>query len=163
MVRAYVGLGTNQGDRLVNLRKALDLLAANDQVKITKVASLYETDPVGYLEQDCFYNTVAELETTAGPQELLKILLGVEDRLGRVRTIRWGPRTIDLDLLVYGCQTVREQRLEVPHPLMLERAFVMAPLAELNPSLRFRNKISLELLENLKNIQQISCIKTEIW
>ena len=163
MVRAYIGLGSNQGDRLVNLRKALDLLAANNKVKITKVASLYETDPVGYLEQDCFYNTVAELETTAGPQELLKILLGIEDQIGRVRTIRWGPRTIDLDLLVYGCQRIREQSLEVPHPLMLERAFVMAPLAELNPFLRFENKICIEFLENLKNFHQITCIKTEIW
>ena len=163
MVRAYIGLGSNQGDRLINLRKALDLLAANDKVKLAKVASLYETDPVGYLAQDCFYNTVAELETTAGPQELLKILLDAEDQLGRVRTIRWGPRTIDLDLLLYGCQRIREQSLEVPHPLMLERAFVMAPLAELNPSLKFKNKTSLELLENLKNIQQITCIKTEIW
>ena len=163
MVRAYIGLGTNQGDRLVNLRKALDLLAANEKVKITKVASLYETDPVGYLEQDCFYNTVAELETVAGPQELLKILLDAEAQIGRVRTIRWGPRTIDLDLLVYGCQRIREQSLEVPHPLMLERAFVMAPLIELNPFLRFGNKTGIEFLENLKNFQKIACIKTEIW
>lgn len=163
MVRAYVGLGTNQGDRLLILRRALDLLAAKEKVKITKVASLYETAPVGYLEQGCFYNTVAELETSAGPQELLKILLEAEEQLGRVRTIRWGPRAIDLDLLVYGCQRIREQWLEVPHPLMLERAFVMVPLAELNPSLRFGNKMSIEFLENLKNNQQISCIKTEIW
>ncbi|MGQ9533383.1 MAG: 2-amino-4-hydroxy-6-hydroxymethyldihydropteridine diphosphokinase [Desulfotomaculales bacterium] len=136
MVRAYVGLGTNLGDKMANLRAALALLAAAPGVRVLRVAGVYRTAPWGHTDQDWFLNTVAELETVLPPRALLEVFLGIEARLGRRRGMRWGPRVIDLDLLVYGDLVVYEPDLVVPHPRMHERAFVLVPLAELEPSLR---------------------------
>lgn len=132
---AYVGLGSNLGDKEANIKKALEMLNTSPGVRVKRAASLYRTAPVGYTGQDWFLNTVAEVETSLSPHELLSLLLAVEERLGRVRTVRWGPRTVDLDLLLFGGEEINTPDLVVPHPRMGERAFVMVPLAELAPEL----------------------------
>ena len=134
-VIAYTGLGSNMGDKRGNIKAALELLGRVPGVKLLRVAPFYRTAPVGYTEQDWFVNTVAEVETTLSPAELLAACLDIENRLGRVRDIRWGPRVIDLDLLLYNGQVIDEPDLVVPHPRMHERAFVLVPLADLAPEL----------------------------
>lgn len=134
-VTAYVGLGANLGDRRAALQAALRGLAAHPQVRLARVSSLYETAPVGVTDQPEFLNAVAAVETTLAPRPFLDVLLHLENSLGRVRTVRWGPRVIDLDLLLYGAQTVSLPGLDVPHPRLRERAFVLAPLAEVAPDL----------------------------
>jgi 2-amino-4-hydroxy-6-hydroxymethyldihydropteridine diphosphokinase len=130
MTLAYVGLGSNLGDREGAIRRAAGLIRAR------RLSNLFETEPWGVTDQPLFLNAVAELETDEGPHELLDRLLAVERELGRVRDgTRWGPRTIDLDLLVYGSETLDEPRLTLPHPRMHERLFVLEPLAELAPDL----------------------------
>jgi 2-amino-4-hydroxy-6-hydroxymethyldihydropteridine diphosphokinase len=127
---AYVGLGANLGDREATIRCAAELLGAR------RVSTLIETEPWGYADQPRFLNGVAELETDETPRALLGRLLGVERALGRTREgPRYGPRTIDLDLLLYGDAVMDEPGLTVPHPLLHERAFVLEPLAELAPGL----------------------------
>jgi 2-amino-4-hydroxy-6-hydroxymethyldihydropteridine diphosphokinase len=136
LTRAYVGLGSNLGDREQALRRALELLAEDPEIDIVAVSSFRETDPVGYLDQPPFVNAAAELETTLAPRELLDALLAVERELGRTREgPRFGPRTIDLDLLVYGDAVVDDPGLEVPHSRLHERRFALEPLAELAPGL----------------------------
>ncbi len=136
MARAYVGLGANLGLREETLRHAVELLAAEDRVEVVGVSTLRETDPVGVVDQPRFLNGAVAVETTLPPRELLDVLLGIERTLGRVRDgTRWGPRTVDLDLLVYGDEVVDEPGLRVPHPRIQERRFVLEPLAELNPGL----------------------------
>ncbi|OPY56706.1 MAG: 2-amino-4-hydroxy-6-hydroxymethyldihydropteridine pyrophosphokinase [Pelotomaculum sp. PtaU1.Bin035] len=134
-VVAYIGIGSNMGDKGLNIRKALELLDSFPGLRIKRVAPCYNTAPVGHTGQDWFVNTVAEVETELSPLELLDILLHVEGRSGRVRGVRWGPRIIDLDLLLFGMEEVNLPELVVPHPRMHERAFVMAPLADLAPGL----------------------------
>ena len=137
-MRAYVGLGSNLGGREVTLREALTRLGELDGVSVVAVSSFRETDPVGNVDQPRFMNGAAEIQTSLGPRELLDRLLEVERSLGRDRSReeRWGPRTVDLDLLLYGDETVSEAGLEIPHPRLTERAFVLAPLLELDPELR---------------------------
>ncbi|HJV30426.1 MAG TPA: 2-amino-4-hydroxy-6-hydroxymethyldihydropteridine diphosphokinase [Gaiellaceae bacterium] len=136
MARAYVGLGANVGDREGALRAALAALGAIEGVHVAAVSSFRETDPVGYLDQPRFLNGAAAVDTTLGPRELLDALLAVEWSLGRTRDgPRFGPRTIDLDLLLYGDRSVDEPGLRVPHPRLHERAFALEPLAELEPGL----------------------------
>jgi 2-amino-4-hydroxy-6-hydroxymethyldihydropteridine diphosphokinase len=136
VARAYVGLGSNLGDREHNLREALRLLDAEARVHVVAVSAFRETDPVGYLDQPRFLNAASAIETTLAPQELLTRLLAVERRLGRERTgPRYGPRTIDLDLLLYEDQVIDEPGLTVPHQRLAERRFVLEPLAELDPTL----------------------------
>ena len=129
---AYVGLGANLGDRERTLRRALDLLAARKGVAVHAVSTFRETDPVGYLDQPPFLNGAARLETELPARELLTVLLDVERELGRDRSgPRFGPRTIDLDLLLYDELELDEDGLSVPHPRLHERRFVLEPLAEL--------------------------------
>jgi 2-amino-4-hydroxy-6-hydroxymethyldihydropteridine diphosphokinase len=136
MTRAYVGLGANLGDRETTIRRALALLAAADDVDIVAVSTLRETEPVGIVDQPAFLNGVAVLETELAPDVLLQRLLAVELRLGRTREgPRYGPRTIDLDLLVYGDRRVEQPGLTVPHPRLHERRFALEPLAEVAPGL----------------------------
>ena len=133
---AYVSLGANLGDRERSLRRALELLAAREGVRIVRVSSFRATEPWGLVEQPTFVNAAAELETSLPPRELLDTLLAVEQDLGRVRAgPRYGPRTIDLDLLLYGDAVVAEPGLELPHPRLHERRFALEPLAELDPTL----------------------------
>jgi 2-amino-4-hydroxy-6-hydroxymethyldihydropteridine diphosphokinase len=135
MATAFVGIGSNLGDREDNLRRAIELLSAEDGVEVVAVSEIRETDPVGPVEQGPFLNGAFEVETSLGPHELLGRLLTVENRLGRVRSERWGPRTIDLDLLLYGGERFDEAGLSVPHPRLHERRFVLEPLADLDPTL----------------------------
>jgi 2-amino-4-hydroxy-6-hydroxymethyldihydropteridine diphosphokinase len=136
--RAYIGLGSNLGDREATLREALRRLDSVDGIAVVAVSSFRETDPVGKVDQPRFVNAAAELETSLRPQDLLDRLLEVERALGRDRAQeeRWGPRTVDLDLLLYGGETFEDPGLEVPHPRLAERAFVLEPLLELDPALR---------------------------
>ena len=135
MTVAYVGLGANLGAREETLRRALELLAAADGVSLLAVSQLRETEPVGVVDQPPFLNGAVALETTHTPRELLDLLLTIEASLGRVREERWGPRTVDLDLLVYGDDVVDAPGLRVPHPHLHERRFALEPLAELAPEL----------------------------
>jgi 2-amino-4-hydroxy-6-hydroxymethyldihydropteridine diphosphokinase len=132
---AYVGLGANIGPREVTLQRAVGLLAEADEVEVLAVSQLRETEPVGVVDQPPFLNGAVELETSLSPRRLLELLLAIERELGRVREERWGPRTVDLDLLVYGGETVDEPGLRVPHPRLRERRFALEPLAELSPDL----------------------------
>jgi 2-amino-4-hydroxy-6-hydroxymethyldihydropteridine diphosphokinase len=145
VARAYVGLGANLGPREVTLLRAVDLLAAEEGIEVLAVSRLRETDPVGVVEQPRFLNGAALVETTLEPRELLAVLLRVERELGRVRDgEQWGPRTIDLDLLLYGGEVVDEPGLRVPHPRLHERRFALEPLAELDPELEIpgRGRVS---------------------
>ncbi len=129
----FVALGSNLGERLDYLNSALELLQEVPEIHITEISRVYETEPVGYTEQGQFLNAVARLETTLGPQDVLNVFLRVEKELDRKRDIRWGPRTIDLDLLFYDQQVISSADLELPHPRLTERMFVMAPLNEISP------------------------------
>ena len=132
MTRAYVGLGANLGDRERTLHDAVSALAAEDRVEVRAVSAVRETEPVGVGDQPRFLNGVAELETSLAARALLDRLLAVEQRFGRVRVPgEHGPRTLDLDLLLYGDEAIDEPGLTVPHPRLHERRFVLEPLAEL--------------------------------
>ena len=134
MTRAYIGLGANLGDRETTLRRAVDLLARERGVELVAVSGLRETDPVGIVEQPRFLNAVAAVETSLPARQLLEALLRIERELGRVREgTRFGPRTIDLDLLLYGEDEIDEPGLRVPHPRLHERRFAVEPLSELDP------------------------------
>jgi 2-amino-4-hydroxy-6-hydroxymethyldihydropteridine diphosphokinase len=148
MARAFVGIGSNLGDSHALIAAALELLGAEDGVEVVAVSSLRETDPVGYEDQPRFVNGAAELETELGPRDLLATLLAIERLLGRVRGEgpRFGPRTIDLDLLLYGQETLDEPALEVPHPRLHERRFALEPLAELDPALEVPGRGSVQAL-----------------
>jgi 2-amino-4-hydroxy-6-hydroxymethyldihydropteridine diphosphokinase len=148
VARAYVGLGANVGPREETIRRAVELLAAEEGVEVLAVSELRETDPVGVIDQPRFLNGAVALETSLEPRTLLDVLLRIERELGRVRDeTRWGPRNIDLDLLVYAHEIVNEPGLRVPHPRVHERRFALEPLAELDPDLEIagRGRIS-ELL-----------------
>jgi 2-amino-4-hydroxy-6-hydroxymethyldihydropteridine diphosphokinase len=135
-MRAYLGLGANLGDREATIRSALELLGRDGAVDVVAVSTLRDTDPVGLVDQPRFLNGVAVVETRLSPRELLDLMLAVERELGRTRAgPRFGPRTIDLDLLVYGDEMVDEPGLTVPHPRLAERQFALEPLAELEPDL----------------------------
>jgi 2-amino-4-hydroxy-6-hydroxymethyldihydropteridine diphosphokinase len=151
-VRAYVALGANLGDREATIRAGLADLDAAPGARVVAVSKLRETEPVGYLDQPAFLNGAAALETTLEPRALLELLLEVERRHGRARegAPPQGPRTLDLDLLVYGSVTIDEPGLTVPHPRLHERAFVLEPLSDLDPSLEVPGKGEVQaLLEGL--------------
>jgi 2-amino-4-hydroxy-6-hydroxymethyldihydropteridine diphosphokinase len=135
MTRAFIGLGSNLGDREAQIRRAIEEMRRVPRTMVARVSSLYDTAPVGDVDQPRFLNAVAWVETDLTPGELLWNLLLVEQRLGRVRVKakRWGPRTIDLDLLFYGDQVLEEPGLTLPHPEAHQRAFVLLPMAELDP------------------------------
>jgi 2-amino-4-hydroxy-6-hydroxymethyldihydropteridine diphosphokinase len=136
-MRAYVGLGSNLGDREGTIRRAVGLVGERPGIDVVAVSTLRETDPVGFEDQPRFLNGAVALEVDLTPRALLDELLAVERELGRdrAREARWGPRTIDLDLLLYGEETVEEPGLTVPHPRLVERQFVLEPLHELEPDL----------------------------
>jgi 2-amino-4-hydroxy-6-hydroxymethyldihydropteridine diphosphokinase len=147
MPLAYIGLGSNLGDREGTIRRALELLSAGDDIEGTAVSSLEETDPVGYEDQPRFLNGAAALRTELPPRELLERLFDVERQLGRIRTgPRFGPRTIDLDLLLYGQESIDEPGLRIPHPRLAERRFVLEPLVELGRNLQVPGRGSVRAL-----------------
>lgn len=130
---AYLGIGSNLGDRLANLQGAVDGLGATDGIEVVEVSRVYATDPVGGPEQGEYLNAVVRLHTDLSPRELLEVAHQLEADAERLRGERWGPRTLDVDVLLVGDDEVHEADLEVPHPRMWERGFVMAPLADLDP------------------------------
>jgi 2-amino-4-hydroxy-6-hydroxymethyldihydropteridine diphosphokinase len=148
VTRAFVGLGSNLGDREGNLRRAVEALGDQTGTVVVSVSRFHDTTPVGILDQPRFLNGAVELETRLGARELLDTLLGIERELGRDRTgaPAGGPRTIDLDLLVYDDLEIHEDGLELPHPRLAERRFALEPLAELDPSLDVPGKGTVETL-----------------
>ena len=144
MTRAYVGLGANLGQREETLREAVRILDRAPDVDVIAVSELRETEPVGPIAQPPFLNGAVALETALSARELLELLLDVERSLGRIREERWGPRVVDLDLLLYGDDVVDEPGVEVPHPRLHERRFALEPLAELDPELELpgRGRVS---------------------
>jgi 2-amino-4-hydroxy-6-hydroxymethyldihydropteridine diphosphokinase len=134
MTRAYIGVGSNVGDRAEFCRRAVEALGTSPGISVTATSSLYETSPVGGPPQRSFVNLVVEIETERSARQLLELCKGIERRLGREPgDIRWGPRVADLDILTYGEDKVNEPDLEIPHPRLTERRFVLAPLLEINP------------------------------
>ena len=133
----FIGLGSNLrsvfGGRRDNLRTALDRLAGSGRVEVARASAFYETAPVGPQDQGLFVNAAAELSTDLEPEELLALMLSVEDGMGRVRERHWGPRVIDLDLLLFGARIMATPSLTLPHPELERREFVLAPLAEIGP------------------------------
>jgi len=134
-VRAHLALGSNLGDRLANLQGAVDGLAATDGITLVAVSAVYETDPVGGPVQDDYLNAVVEVTTTLEPHDLLAVCGRLEQAAHRVRIERWGPRTLDVDVLLIDDLTIDTPDLEVPHPRMWERTFVLAPLHDVAPDL----------------------------
>jgi 2-amino-4-hydroxy-6-hydroxymethyldihydropteridine diphosphokinase len=148
MTRAYVGLGSNLGDREATLGAAVDELAATRGIEVVAVSTLVDTEPVGYLDQPRFLNGVVVLDTDLPARALLGVLLGLEARFGRDRAAApaQGPRTLDLDLLLYGDAEIDEEGLRVPHPRLHERAFVLGPLQEVAPGLEVPGMGSVEAI-----------------
>jgi len=133
VTRAYLGLGSNLGDRLAHLQRAIDALGATAGINVTAVSSVYETAPVGGPEQDDYLNAVVAIETDLAPHALLAAAMAVEQLEDRVRDVRWGPRTLDVDVLLFGDEQIDTPDLVVPHPRMHERAFVLMPLRDVAP------------------------------
>jgi 2-amino-4-hydroxy-6-hydroxymethyldihydropteridine diphosphokinase len=133
VTRAYIGLGSNVGDRLQFLQRAVKHLSATAGVHVLNVSSVYETEPIGPAAQAWFFNAVVEIDTSLSPAALLASTQGIEHALGRVTMYRWGPRTVDLDILLYGNRRVKTASLEIPHPELCNRVFAMLPLLELAP------------------------------
>ena len=154
--RAYIGLGSNLGNRLESCRNAVDALAALPTCSVLQTSSFYETTPVGLVEQPAFINGVVLLETGKDAQWLLREMLAIEDTFGRIRTLKWGPRSIDLDLLFFDDLIIDMPDLSVPHPLLHERRFVLEPLNEIAPDLRHPclEKTVAELLDDLEDGHQ---------
>ncbi|TJY38543.1 2-amino-4-hydroxy-6-hydroxymethyldihydropteridine diphosphokinase [Cohnella pontilimi] len=147
MKEAYVALGANLGERERSLAEAIDRLRLTPGIEVRRISAVYETEPVGYTDQPAFLNMAAAIRTDLAPVELLRKLLQIEKEMGRVRDVRWGPRTIDLDLLLYEDVTMQTDVLTLPHPRMGERAFVLVPLRDVWPNgLKFPWQTVLEAL-----------------
>ncbi|MFE8704062.1 2-amino-4-hydroxy-6-hydroxymethyldihydropteridine diphosphokinase [Cytobacillus sp. FJAT-54145] len=134
--QAYIALGSNIGNRSEHLKNAIDQLRSHLRINLLNVSSIYETDPVGFVDQDQFLNMVVLVETELKPFELLDFCLSVESELGRKREIKWGPRIIDLDILLYNQENIETEKLIIPHPRIQERAFVTIPLIEISPDIK---------------------------
>jgi len=129
---AYLSLGSNLGNRADFLKNAIKLLLNYPEIELVKCSSIYETEPVGYSEQGNFLNMVVKINTSFSAEQLLDVCLHTEKELGRIRDIRWGPRTVDLDILLFNHENIESEKLIIPHPRMHERAFVLVPLVEID-------------------------------
>ncbi len=129
---AYIGIGSNIGDKLKNCEKAISEILRLDRHKLLAKSSLFRTQPIGYTSQDWFVNGVIKIETDLEAHELLRTLKTIESQLGRAKTLRWGPRTMDLDVLFFDDIEIHTEELQIPHPLIQTRQFVLAPLAEID-------------------------------
>lgn len=154
MTNAYIGIGSNLGDKEKNIKKAIDLV--KDKCRILKVSSLYETEPVGYKKQDWFLNCVIKIKTETKPKELFAFLKSIEKKLGRIKIIKNGPRIIDLDVLFYGNKIIKTRNLVVPHPRLHKRAFVLEPLEEICNGL-----VHPVLKKSIKELK--SALKSKEW
>lgn len=160
---AFLGLGSNEGDRLDHLQAAVNLLHAEPGVHVDAVSSVYETDPVGGPEQDPYLNLAVRIATRLSPRSLLRRCAEVERRLGRVRTVRWGPRIIDVDILLYGRRTVSTRRLQVPHPRLADRPFALIPLIEVGPGMTYPDGTTLTaLLARLAPVEGVHQVGTQV-
>ncbi|KAA0543688.1 2-amino-4-hydroxy-6-hydroxymethyldihydropteridine diphosphokinase [Bacillus sp. BGMRC 2118] len=148
---AFIGLGSNIQDRLGYLKGATQALFNHSEIEIVNFSSIYETEPVGYTDQDSFLNMVLEVRTSLSAFDLLHTILRIEQDLGRKREIRWGPRTLDLDILLYNQENIEDEQLIVPHPRMSERAFVMLPLMEVTPELTIKGVMISHIVNELKD------------
>jgi 2-amino-4-hydroxy-6-hydroxymethyldihydropteridine diphosphokinase len=149
--RAFIGLGGNIGDPRATMAAALAMLDGDPEISVAQVSSLYKTPPWGITDQPDFFNAAAALSTTLAPRDLLARCLDTEKSLHRVRDRRWGPRSVDLDVLAYGDLTLNEPGLELPHPRMMDRAFVLVPLMEIEPGLTISG---VRLDERLREIDR---------
>ena len=149
MPLAYIGFGSNIGDRLAHIQNAIHTLSKTEGIALQKVSSVYTTDPVGYEAQAQFLNGVAAIETAIAPLSLLHTLKHIETAIGRKHRIRWGPREIDLDILIYGDLCVQTEKLVIPHPEMHLRGFVLVPLEEIAPNLV--HPVCQESIRTLRN------------
>ena len=145
----YLSLGSNIGDRKGYIEKAVELIESTKGIKILKKSGLYETTPVGYLEQDLFLNVVIKIETDFSAREILKIINKIENELNRKREIRWGPRTIDIDILIFSDKKIDETDLIIPHKEMLNRLFVLIPLTEIYDGEYFGKEVISQKIEKL--------------
>ena len=154
---AYIGIGSNLGDKLYHCEKAISEILRIDRHQLLAKSSLFKTEPVGYTSQDWFVNGVIKIETDLEPSELLRSLKTIETRLGRTGTFRWGPRTVDLDILFFDDIQIQTGALKIPHPLIQNRRFVLIPLAEIDPNFfhPVLNKTVHELLNDLQEDQEV--------
>ena len=159
---AYIGLGSNIGDKLGTCRRAIELLGKAG--RLIKLSSFYCTEPIGYTNQEDFVNAVVKIETQLSPASLLARCHVIEDELGRTRSVRWGPRTIDLDILLYGNKVISDMELTIPHPMMAKRAFVLVPLSEIEPELvhPVLNTTVSQLLHELRDNHRVSLCDTSV-
>ncbi|KUP04199.1 2-amino-4-hydroxy-6-hydroxymethyldihydropteridine pyrophosphokinase [Bacillus coahuilensis m2-6] len=158
---AYLSLGTNLGDREYYLWCAIAAMKNHPNISFLTTSSIYETEPVGYVDQGSFLNLVVKIQTNLSPEELLDFCLEVEQDLGRKRELKWGPRTIDLDILLYNHENRETEKLIIPHPRMHERAFVLIPLLELTPEITIpkMNIPAYEVLKTLPNTKGVQLWK----
>lgn len=160
---AFLGLGSNLGDRLALLQEAVDRLGADLRTRVDAVSSVYQTDPVGGPDQDAFLNIAVRVVTRRTPLALLALCNRVEADLGRVRTVHWGPRTVDIDVLLFEDRVVRHRDLQVPHPRLAERPFALIPLIEVAPGRRLPGGLSLpSALARLAPVEGVTAIGTQV-
>jgi 2-amino-4-hydroxy-6-hydroxymethyldihydropteridine diphosphokinase len=160
---AFLGLGSNMGDRLDLLQQAVNLLDADPKVHVDAVSTVYETEPVGGPEQEPFLNLAVRVGTRRSPLRLLRLCHQVEEALGRVRAERWGPRTVDVDILLWNGRVVATRTLHVPHPRLAQRAFALVPLMEVAPGMTMPDGTSLAtLLARLAPIEGVTAIGTQV-
>ena len=162
-ISAYLGLGGNLGDPASTMAAALQLLDEDEAISVEQVSSLYRTKPWGKVDQPDFLNCAARIRTSLQPSELLKICLEVEHELKRERRERWGPRLIDIDVLLYGKTTIREDDLEIPHPRMAGRAFVLVPLLEIEPEILIDGRRGADLLAAIGSDGVEKVVTAEPW
>lgn len=157
----HIGIGSNLGERQNNCLKALEIMKEKG-IMIKKTSSYYETEPWGIEAQPRFINSAIEAETSSSPEELLDILKDIEENMGRIKTVKWGPRIIDLDILFYGDKVIKTEQLQIPHPLLHERDFVLVPLDEISPYKihPVLGKTVRQLKEELKH-EDIKCQKQD--
>ena len=142
--QVFLGLGSNVGNRKEYLEKAIKALKDISGITVTNMSSIYETEPFGEIKQDKFLNMVIKIETTLAPEKLLKITMAIEKDLDRLRTVRWGPRTIDIDILLYGNEVINTKDLTIPHAGLIERDFVLVPLLEIDSEIKLPSGESLK-------------------
>ncbi len=162
MDRVYLGFGSNLGNKLSNIKKAIKFIKKASKIK--KISPIYRTEPVGYKKQDWFLNCVVEAETGLHPLKLLSFLKSIEKKLKRKKTVKNGPRTIDIDILFYGDKIVKTEKLEIPHPRMHKRLFVLEPLSKLNCDLihpKLKKSIK-ELRKNLKSKNKVTLYRKKL-